>query len=75
MGDVVPITNNSGLLTTKMLLDNASSLSDSMDGVLLVWYEAGTQRSMVHYLTSNLTVQDANWFIDQVKRILHNTTS
>lgn len=73
MSNVTPIRNNSALITPKMLLDTAESLADTMDGVLLVWYEQGTRRSSVQYLTSNLTPQDANWFLDEVKRLLHST--
>jgi len=61
------------MFTPQMLLDKAKTVVDDMDGVLLVYYKEGTQRSVVEYLTSNLTVQDANWFLDQIKAILHKT--
>jgi hypothetical protein len=73
MSNVIPLKNSGGMFTPQMLLDKAKTVVDDMDGVLLVYYKEGTQRSVVEYLTSNLTVQDANWFLDQIKAILHKT--
>lgn len=55
-----------------MLLDNAKKHADTMDGVLIVWYEKGTSRSNLQYLISNLTPQDVNWFLDEIKSLLHS---
>ena len=72
MSDVTPLRNSSGNVTAQMLLDKAQTLVDTMDGALLVWYEQGSGREQVRYLTSNLTTKDANWFIDEIKTLLHN---
>lgn len=71
MTNVIPLNKSSGCMTAQMLLDNAKSRVDNMDGVLLVWYEKGTGRSNLEYLISNLTAQDVNWFLDEVKALLH----
>lgn len=71
MSNVILIKNSGVNMTPEMLLDKANDMVEDMDGVLLVWYKSGTQRSQLQYLTSTLTVQDANWLIDQIKAVLH----
>ena len=71
MSNVIPINNNSACLSVEMLLDNAKQRADTMDGAFLVWYEKNTGRKHVEYLSSNLTPQDVNWFLDEIKSLLH----
>lgn len=71
MNNVIPLNGSSGCVSPQMLLDNAKNRVDNMDGVLLVWYEKGTGRSNLQYLISNLTPQDVNWFLDEIKTLLH----
>ena len=72
MSNVVPLNKSSSCVTAEMLLDKAKMHVDNMDGVLLVWYEKGTAKSNLQYLISSLTPQDVNWFVDEIKTLLHS---
>lgn len=59
-------------ITPSTILAKAQELSDTMDGLVMCWYEEGSERKRINFLTAGLDTLEVNWFLDDLKHILRS---